>query len=101
MPGRRSIYSSPAIVLVMLSMLFLGCLHHGIGPRTPTSAGLNTNNLIDPSAQGEDAEVSRFRERMTSASTHTASKRSTLCLSGGGAYGAYSVGVLHGWDSAR
>ncbi len=98
MPGRRSIYSSPAIFLVMLSLLFLGCLHHGTGPRTPTSAGLNTNNLIDPSAQAEDAEVARFRERMRSVPTHVAAKRSTLCLSGGGAYGAYSVGILQGWS---
>lgn len=98
MPRRRSLYSSPAILLVMLSLLFLGCLHHGMGTRTPTSAGLNTNNLIDPSAQTEDAEVTRFRERMRSVPTHAAAKRSTLCLSGGGAYGAYSVGILQGWS---
>lgn len=97
MPGRQTVFPSPAIALAMLSLLFLGCLHHGTGLRTPTSEGLNTNNLIDPTAQIDDMDVARFRERMTSATSHSASKRSTLCLSGGGAYGAYSVGVLHGW----
>lgn len=97
MPGRQTLFPSPAIAVVMLSMLFLGCLHHGMGPRTPTSVGLNTNNIIDPITQVEDQEIAHFRERTASVTKHTATKRSTLCLSGGGAYGAYSVGVLYGW----
>src|SRR5215203_5139743 len=72
------------------------------GPGSPAAAGLNTNNLIDPVAQAEanalaDApHIFALAEKHKKAPTpeQVARRRSVLCLSGGGSYGAFAAGVL-------
>ncbi|HQR07730.1 MAG TPA: patatin-like phospholipase family protein [Gemmatales bacterium] len=90
------------LAAVVLPLALAGCLLHNRQVHTPTSAGLDTNNLIDPSAQIDSHDALRQLNprpvvpgTVTSRST---GKRSVLCLSGGGAYGAYTVGVLYGWS---
>ncbi len=78
--------------------------------QTAIEAGLNTNDLIDPIAQYESDVLGDSKlliETAEKLKTVLAEKlppiegprRSILCLSGGGAYGAYSAGVLVGWTS--
>ncbi len=72
---------------------------------SPIVAGYNTNNLLDPATQaeadalGDGADAYRAAERLKRKPTpeQLARRQSVLCLSGGGAYGAYSAGVLCGW----
>jgi len=85
---------------------------------SPTSAGLNTRDLIDPVAHDEANELAPGKQLMEIAerirkdrkqtlgeqskeeggasSSHP--NRNILCLSGGGSFGAYSAGVLVGWS---
>lgn len=100
--------------LVALFLLGLACgCHHGRrdpyrGLVSPVKAGLNTNDLIDPVAQPDADELNDVRglfaaaERMKKHPTpeQIARRRSILCLSGGGSYGAYSAGVLCGWTAS-
>ncbi len=73
--------------------------------QSPASVGYNTNNLIDAETQAwsewriDAAEICRVAEKIRRENMPAVMppKRSVLCLSGGGAYGAYSVGVLCGW----
>jgi predicted patatin/cPLA2 family phospholipase len=97
------------LVLVggLASTLLVGCAGYSSSSRvpTPTAAGLNTNNLIDVSAQiradkaVNPADLIGLAEKVQTDKKPSATtpRRSVLCLSGGGAYGAYSVGVLCGW----
>ncbi len=84
---------------------------------SPTEAGLNTRDLVDPVAQAEaDAldppdqlagvaeklrlERQKKLEEQSKKEGGVARKqpdRNVLCLSGGGSFGAYSAGVLIGW----
>jgi hypothetical protein len=76
-------------------------------PPSPAAAGIHTNNLVDPAAQADLARnvglndfyklVQRVREENRPAVMPP--KRTVLCLSGGGSYGAYSAGVLCGWTA--
>lgn len=78
------------------------------GPQSPVRAGLNTNNLLDVAGQAEaDAlgsgsasfeAAERLKRKPTA--EQVARRRSILCLSGGGSYGAYSAGVLCGWTTS-
>ena len=85
---------------------------------SPAESGLNTRDLIDPLAQSEADELNptsqlaaageRIRkdrqQKLTEQSKNeggvsaTQPNRNILCLSGGGSYGAYTVGVLIGWS---
>src|SRR3954465_5952418 len=69
-------------------------------PRTPyTAAEASTSRVLDIDGlrRYADEPITRFSfEKYTS----TAAK-SHLALSGGGADGAYGVGVLNGWTAAR
>jgi len=77
---------------------------------SPTAAGLNSNNLIDPVAQAEGDRLGdvgefhriaqRFRKMAYPEGSETGPRRTALALSGGGAYGAYSAGVLYGWTKS-
>jgi predicted acylesterase/phospholipase RssA len=65
------------------------------------------NNLIEPNGQQESDELSDPRvlfaaaERMRPAPLPPgAPRKSVLCLSGGGAYGAFTAGVMCGWTQA-
>ena len=78
------------------------------GMISPVDAGYNTNNLLDLPTQadadalGNVADVYRVAESLRKKPTpeQLAQRRSVLCLSGGGSYGAYSAGVLCGWTAS-
>ncbi|MGL6094482.1 MAG: patatin-like phospholipase family protein, partial [Fimbriiglobus sp.] len=76
--------------------------------KSPVAAGLNTNDLIDVVAQTKlEADVD-IKEMYQIAEKYRAArrpavlppKRTILCLSGGGNYGAYTAGVLVGWTES-
>jgi hypothetical protein len=85
--------------------------------QTPTKAGLNTRDLIDPVAQSEADEIFRYGnlagiskeirdaaiQRANAADPGRVNRppKNVLCLSGGGSYGAFSAGVLYGWTCTR
>lgn len=77
-------------------------------PITAVKAGYNTNNLVDPIAQSDEDDLAdmkdlyRLAESLKKKPTpeQIALRRSVLCLSGGGSYGAYSAGVLCGWTAS-
>ena len=85
-----------------------GCIGPGDPTRnlkTPAQVGLNTNNLIDAPAQKEADDLGDQREgfaiaeriRRKPTPEQLARRKSVLCLSGGGSYGAFSAGVMCGW----
>ena len=89
----------------------LGCFGHVqeyTRPATPTAAGLNPADLVDPSAESgarvvtDAVSLYQVAEKIKAENRPAVMppKRSVLCLSGGGAYGAYSAGVLIGWTRA-
>lgn len=99
--------------LAVLLVALAGC--RGVGlresfrrPLSPVDAGLHTNDLLDlPSQADADAigslnDLSRAAERVHRKPTleQLARRRSVLCLSGGGSYGAYTAGVLCGWTAS-
>jgi predicted acylesterase/phospholipase RssA len=92
-------------VALLTVLVAAGCRSRG--PLTPTQAGLNTNNIVDIPAQIEAQQSYKAAEQITRAETvmrqslppPSGRKRSVLCLSGGGAYGAYTAGVLCGWTT--
>lgn len=98
MPCLRKLNTLPYLAAVVLPLLLAGCLMHSRSTHTPTSAGFNTNNLIDPAGQVDSHDALRQLNSQAILTSRTTARRSALCLSGGGAYGAYSVGVLYGWS---
>jgi predicted acylesterase/phospholipase RssA len=74
---------------------------------TPAAAGINARDLIDPVAQEEQDRLMnlraaeqvafRVRDELKAKVPPGRPARNVLCLSGGGSYGAYAVGVLCGW----
>lgn len=97
-----------SLVLVLGLVLLAGCAGHKRGPGSPAEAGINTNNIIDPIAQHEADELGEMRglvaaaERVKRRPTpeQLARRRSVLCLSGGGSYGAFTAGILCGWTAS-
>ena len=105
----RSSRTRPRWVLtgILLVALLGGCA--GRDPLShvpsPAKAGLNTRDLVDLPSQIESdrlvnvgawaKQAQKFRLLIKPATLPP--KRSVLCLSGGGSYGAYSAGVLYGW----
>lgn len=98
------------VALAALAGVLAGC-RTDVGPilgRTPSPvrAGLGTNDLVDPVGQRDAdelganatafAQAEALRRRPT---PEQLARRSVLCLSGGGAYGAYTAGVLCGWTA--
>lgn len=79
---------------------------HANRPPTPTEVGYNTNNLIDLRAQADaqtafnpsDVNELALRAKEVHRPKVLPPKRTILCLSGGGSYGAYSAGILCGWS---
>ncbi|CAN5136725.1 patatin-like phospholipase family protein [soil metagenome] len=95
-------------LLLIACVLPAGCAHRNrTAESSPVTAGLNTRDLIDPNSQIEYErrtntaslvhQAERIRE-MTKPATPPP-KRSVLCLSGGGSFGAYSAGILNGWTA--
>ncbi len=95
-----------AVLLVALACaLPAACLRNtNNGPPSPTRAGLNTADLIDPPAQvtadqeRDATDVTRLADRARRDGGPAPARRSVLVLSGGGTYGAYTAGVLVGWS---
>ncbi|MFO0796539.1 MAG: patatin-like phospholipase family protein [Gemmataceae bacterium] len=99
-----------AVLIVVLSTAGCGTVRDRLGPPTPTRAGLNARDVIDPPAQAEaDAALQsgdltrvagEVRTRLAATADPGRPPRHVLCLSGGGSFGAYSAGVLCGWTDA-
>ena len=97
----------PVVVAVcaVLMPALPGCGALRRSPDSPVDAGMNTNNIVDPVAQADQEQLANTRdlfaiaERLKRVPTpeQLARRRSVLCLSGGGSYGAFSAGVLCGW----
>jgi predicted patatin/cPLA2 family phospholipase len=95
------------LALAAIGGATLGC-QHPRQPGSPVAAGLHTNNLLDIPAQAEADQLTdakqlfELAEKMKKQPTpeQIARRRSVLCLSGGGSYGAYSAGVLCGWTAS-
>jgi predicted acylesterase/phospholipase RssA len=106
-PGRHSFARLLLFGLAVAAVLGCQGVRSRFGPPTPTKAGLNTNDLIDPAAQAESDELANPRDLLAVAERYKrvptpeqlARRRSVLCVSGGGSYGAYSAGVLCGWTA--
>ncbi|HVK17240.1 MAG TPA: patatin-like phospholipase family protein [Fimbriiglobus sp.] len=102
----RTRTAAGTLLAALACALPAACLTPRQPPPSPTRVGLDTIDLIDPQSQAEAdhllsstdiyrlAEGVRRRERPA-----PGANRTVLCLSGGGAYGAYSAGVLVGWSS--
>jgi predicted acylesterase/phospholipase RssA len=83
--------------------LIIGC--HTDSAPTPTAAGLPPSTLIDPVGYGDGPglpvarDFFRVGERIRAAQrpAELPPRKSCLCLSGGGAFGAYQAGLLVGW----
>ncbi len=107
------------LALALVGPVAAGCcsLRESLwGPPTPAKVGLNTRDLIDPVSQAEadrllnigslvevGDEVKRVlvsRADAADPGRRARPPRNVLCLSGGGAYGAFSAGVLVGWTAA-
>lgn len=94
----------PWVMVVVVTAASVGCLGRR-GSHSPVGAGLNTRDLYDLPAQA-DADraltpiLTGQRTGLNRSNPTTPSNgRNVLCLSGGGAYGAYSAGVVCGWTS--
>ena len=95
---------------VLLGALLLsgGCFctaEHMIRPPSPVKSGFNPVDIVDAAAEADAHQLLDGRKlyqvaeriRREQRPTVACAKRSVLVLSGGGAYGAYSAGVLVGW----
>jgi predicted acylesterase/phospholipase RssA len=102
MPAR---FSRPAIGLLLLLAVGLGCAGDR-GRRQPSVEQLRSAvGWLDPEAQAEIRSAVQPDELIQLAAQARANRkpavlpprRSVLVVSGGGAFGAYSAGVLCGW----
>ena len=97
----------PVLCGLLIAALATGCRagRQVWEPDTPVRAGLNTNNIVDPVAQAEADELGdpkhflalAEKQKRKPTPEQLARRRSILCLSGGGSYGAFSAGVVCGW----
>ena len=90
-----------------LTVSSMGCLSPTPTYDTPTAAGIDPADVFDPSAN-EPATEKVLIEGLNRVSNLVKTsykpevlppKRSVLLLSGGGAYGAYSAGLVVGWTA--
>ena len=97
----------PIPLIVAVALLLGGCraCHDRRHPPTPSGAGIDPRAVDDPTVENAvQADIrqlyavgEKVREQVRPA--RPMPKRSVLCLSGGGSYGAYSAGVLCGWTA--
>jgi predicted acylesterase/phospholipase RssA len=99
------------VVLFALTVAAAGCAGKSMPTLadrpTPLAAGLNPVELADPAAVADEREsldtqalyaaAEVVRTSVRPVGHRPPAKRSVLCLSGGGSYGAYTAGVLCGW----
>jgi len=91
------------VALALLAGVLAGCgtLQRQPGLYSPTAAGYKTNDLVDPAGQAEgDRQTNLPLPNSPPTAASAGARRSVLALSGGGAYGAYSAGVICGWTEA-
>lgn len=86
-----------ALSFLVFFVFTTGCLFHNKQINSPTAAGLETNTLRDPKTLDEPVEEAYRSLARRQAVHHEHANYNVLCLSGGGSYGAYTVGVLTGW----
>ena len=94
------------VALGIMFVLFSGCAMQRSGLQSPVAAGLNTRDIVDVQAQNAPNRLDDIPFRLKQAEKISElarpatlpPKRSILCLSGGGSYGAYSAGILYGWS---
>ncbi|MBX9680992.1 MAG: patatin-like phospholipase family protein [Gemmataceae bacterium] len=118
MPRPRTRILPFLMLLAVTACISVGCRRRvdTLCP-TPAQVGYHTRDLIDVAAQKEQDDLTppnqllaiaeRLRkerqenlEKIAKQEGKTQTKgkeRSVLCLSGGGAHGAYTVGILSGW----
>lgn len=92
-----------------LAVLALGCVA-GCSARhtanTPTAAGVPPDEVVDPTGYGDSPVLPVARDffrvgeriRASQRPAELPARKSVLCLSGGGAFGAYQAGLLVGWS---
>jgi predicted patatin/cPLA2 family phospholipase len=98
--------------LIAASLLILltasGCVHMRPTP-SPTAAGIKPTELVDTTGLCTDGPSAAVFQQLFSMAEKVRAmqrpdvlprKRSVLVLSGGGAYGAYTAGVLCGWTES-
>lgn len=94
--------------LLTLFSLSVGCAAPST-LKSPTAAGLKPSDLVHTSEEIDDSsshhELHQFfelgeRVRESQRPEVLPPKKSVLVLSGGGAFGAYSAGILCGWSEA-
>ena len=102
----RTPTAAGTLLAALACALPVACLTPRQPPLSPTRAGIDTIDLIDPAAQAEadrllsSTDIYRLAEGVRRREPPApGANRTVLCLSGGGSYGAYSAGVLVGWSS--
>ena len=106
----RRLSRTPRTAVVAAVVAAGGCFGHTqelVHPPTPVKAGLTPADLMDPAAEADAARLSSAESLYEMAERVRAEqrpavlppKKTVLALSGGGAYGAYSAGVLVGWTA--
>lgn len=107
-------YIQLGLILGLATIIGCGAFHDSTrGMMTPAQAGLNTRDLIDPPAQADSDRITNIdgltavsqevkqmlvnRAAQSDPNFSSLPPRNVLCLSGGGAYGAFSAGILCGW----
>lgn len=97
----------PAIRLLLLAataVAVVGCRMPVA--RSPTAAGLRPAELVDPTGYGDSPGLPVARDlfrvgeriRLAQRPPELPPRKTCLCLSGGGAFGAYQAGLLVGWS---
>ncbi len=109
---RRTGYSqAPRLFAVAAALLAAGCFgatRHMIAPPSPVVAGIAPGDIADVAAEADSLQLvdpaTLFRVAEQIRTEHRPlnppPKRTVLALSGGGAYGAFSAGVLVGWTAS-
>jgi predicted acylesterase/phospholipase RssA len=94
-----------SLLLIVLLAACVGCGSRLLEPPSPIQAGYNPIELIDPVGEADAEHGLDMKELYTIAERLRQERRpavlppqrNVLVLSGGGAYGSFSAGVLVGW----
>jgi predicted acylesterase/phospholipase RssA len=108
---RTGYFRATRLLAVGAALLAGGCFgatRHMIAPPSPVVAGIAPGDIADVAAEADSlqlvdpATLFRVAEQIRTEHRPTVPppKRTVLALSGGGAYGAFSAGVLVGWTAS-